>query len=122
MSCAIAAAGLGDGTASSGGRRLTVQDGVVRDEDGALAGSVVTLDLAFRNLVAATGADPFTALRTVTSTPASLLGDQERGRLVPGARADLVVLTPDLEVVATFVAGQLAAHPRPDLLPLPATA
>lgn len=39
--------------------------------------------------------------------------------LVPGARADLVVLTDDLEVVATFVAGRLAAHPRPDLLTIP---
>lgn len=119
---AIAAAGLGDGAASLGGRRLTVQDGVVRDEDGALAGSVVTLDRALRNLVAATGVDPSTALRAVTSTPASLLGERERGRLAPGARADLVVLTQNLEVVATFVAGKLAAHPRPDLLPLPTSA
>jgi N-acetylglucosamine-6-phosphate deacetylase len=116
---AVAAAGATGDTSSLGGRSVTIVDGVVRDAEGALAGSVVTLDRALRELVATTAADPFVALRTVTSTPATLLGEHDRGRIVPGARADLVVLTPDLEVVATFVAGRLAAHPRPDLLPAP---
>ncbi len=117
---AIAAAGGSGGAAVLGGRPITVADGVVRDEQGSLAGSVLTLDRALRGLVATTGAETSEALRTVTSTPASLLGDQDRGHLGAGARADLVVLTHDLEVVATFVAGRLAAHPRPDLLDLPA--
>lgn len=119
---AAGATGADDGrgeVASLGGRPITVTDGVVRDEHGALAGSTLTLDRALRGLVATTGAETSEALRTVTSTPASLLGDQDRGHLAPGARADLVVLTHDLEVVATFVAGRLAAHPRPDLLTLP---
>lgn len=113
---AIAAAGIGDGEAWLGGRRVTVVDGTVRDEEGRLAGSVVTLDRSLRELVAATGADVCTALQTATSTPAALLGDGTRGRLEVGARADLVVLTDDLEVVATFVGGRVAANPRPDLL------
>ncbi|HSK21631.1 MAG TPA: amidohydrolase family protein, partial [Egicoccus sp.] len=116
---AIAAAGTMSGDAWLGGRRVTVADGVVRDEEGRLAGSVVTMDRALRELVAATGTDPFKALQTATSTPADLLGDPSRGRLAAGARGDVVVLTPELEVVATFVAGRLAAHPRPDLLVLP---
>lgn len=119
---AIAAAGTSDAAAALGGRQVTIADGAVRDEDGALAGSVVTLDRALRTLVASAGVDPFDALRTVTSTPAALLGDDERGNLVAGARADITLLTPDLEVVATFVAGQLVAHPRPDLLPVPEVA
>lgn len=116
VSDAIAAAGTGDGAAVLGSREVTVADGVVRDADGALAGSVVTLDRALRTLVATTGADLVDALATVTSTPSRLLGDPSRGRLVPGAQADVTVLTPELEVVATVVAGRMAAVPRPDLV------
>ncbi len=116
---AVALAGSEEGSAVLGGRRVAVTDGVVRDEDGALAGSVLTLDRALRALVAATGTDPWLALRTVTAIPAALLGVEDRGALRPGARGDLVVLTPDLEVVATFVGGSLAALPRPDRLPRP---
>ncbi|MFA9445901.1 N-acetylglucosamine-6-phosphate deacetylase [Egicoccus sp. AB-alg6-2] len=116
---AIAAAGTDGGEAVLGGRTVTIADGVVRDEDGALAGSTVTMDRALRELVAATGADPFAALRAATATPAGLLGERRRGVLAVGGHGDVVVLTSDLEVVATFVAGRLAAHPRPDRLPLP---
>lgn len=116
---AVAAAGTSVGGASLGGRSVTVADGAVRDADGALAGSVLSLDRALRTLVATVGADPFETLATVTSTPAALLGERDRGHLRPGARGDVVVLTPGLEVVATFVGGRLAALPRPDLLDVP---
>lgn len=116
---AIAAAGTDDGTAVLGARTVTIRDGAVRDEEGVLAGSVVTLDRALRELVAVTGADPFDALRTVTATPAALLGCHDRGRLATGARADLVLLTPGLEVAATLVGGQVAANPRPEVWSLP---
>jgi N-acetylglucosamine-6-phosphate deacetylase len=46
------------------------------------------------------------ALRAASLTPAQFLGlDHERGALVPDARADLVALTQDLRVVATWVDG-----------------
>jgi N-acetylglucosamine-6-phosphate deacetylase len=77
------------------------------------------MDQAVRGLVATSDARPDQALRAASETPARLLGETDRGRLVAGARADLVVLTPDLEVVATLVGGQVAACPRPDLIDLP---
>ena len=46
------------------------------------------------------------ALRAASLTPARFLGaDKERGALVPGARADLVALTQELTVVATWLDG-----------------
>ena len=76
--------------------------------DGTLAGSILSLDQALRNLIAWTGCSLEEALPTVTSTPARALGlDQERGHVAPGYLADLVLLTPDLHVHATIVQGQL---------------
>jgi N-acetylglucosamine-6-phosphate deacetylase len=77
-----------------------------RTPDGALAGSVLRLDAAIRNLVAWTGASLPAAVATVTSTPARLLGVQDRGVLEPGACADVVVLDDRLEIDAVVVAGR----------------
>ena len=75
---------------------VTVGADGVRNADGVLAGSVLTLDQAVRNLIAFTGWDVPAAIATVTSTPADLLGLADRGRLVAGMRADVTVLDSDL--------------------------
>lgn len=77
-----------------------------RTRSGALAGSVLRLDTAIRNLVAWTGATLPAAVATVTSTPARLLGLRDRGVLEPGARADVVVLDDRLEIDTVLVAGR----------------
>jgi N-acetylglucosamine-6-phosphate deacetylase len=82
--------------------------GDVRTADGVLAGSRLTLDQALRNLVSFTGCSAVDAIETVTSTPADVLGLEDRGRLVAGTRADVVVLDADLRVVTTLVAGRTA--------------
>ena len=46
------------------------------------------------------------AVRMATSNPAGALGSKTKGRLEPGADADFVVLSPELEVLQTFVAGE----------------
>jgi N-acetylglucosamine-6-phosphate deacetylase len=46
------------------------------------------------------------ALRAASLTPARFLGlERERGALVCDAHADMVALTPDLEVIGTWVDG-----------------
>jgi N-acetylglucosamine-6-phosphate deacetylase len=85
----------------------------VRLADGTLAGSDLPMDRAVRNLRDFSRCDDLTALRAATAAPAAVLGDATRGTLVPGARADLVLLTPELEVVATCVGGQLVHDTRP---------
>jgi N-acetylglucosamine-6-phosphate deacetylase len=88
------------------GRADAPEPGGVRLTDGTLAGSDLPMDQAVRNLVAFSGCDAATALHAATAAPAGVLGDADRGHLGPGARADLVLLTPDLHVVSTWVAGE----------------
>lgn len=105
-----ATAALGDSQENSlrlAGRPLAVDGGAVRNEDGPLAGSVSSLDRAARNLVAFSRATPAEALHTITANPARVLGLSDRGRITPGARADLVVLTPELRVVGVLIGGRL---------------
>ena len=103
---AIAALGMPPGRYPLGGREVLVEGESARLADGRLAGAVLGLDRALRNLCAFAGASAADALRAVTDVPARLLGLDDRGVLRVGARADLVLLTPALEVVETYVDGR----------------
>ena len=87
-----------------GGRRVQIRDGAVRLPDGTLAGSVLTMDEAVRNLVAS-GASLSNAVDAASEAPARLLGRDDLGRLRPGAPAHLTVLDEELRVVRTLVGG-----------------
>ncbi len=103
-----AGAGLPRGTRSTiGGRPITVGD-VALLEDGTIAGSVLTMDRAFAKLVSAVGLSLVDAAMVCATTPARALNLQGLGVIVPGATADLAVLDRDLNVVHTFLAGELA--------------
>ena len=87
----------------------TVFDGVsVRTADGVLAGGAVTMNRAAANLAAFTGCERHEALAAATSVPASIIGETGRGRLAPGAVADLVLLDDEYQVHATVCAGRVA--------------
>ncbi len=101
---ATAAAALDDGTYALAGLPVEVRDGAVRNGQGALAGSALTLDAAVRN-VCDGGAGLAEALVAVTEAPARLLRRDDIGRLRPGARADVVVLDEHLSVAQTLVGG-----------------
>jgi N-acetylglucosamine-6-phosphate deacetylase len=104
---ATAALGLGRGRRRLGDVDIEVSSAGVRTADGTLAGSDLALDQAVRNLVAFTGCTATEAVATVTTTPARLLGLDDRGELEAGRRADVTVLGENLRVVATFVGGEL---------------
>jgi N-acetylglucosamine-6-phosphate deacetylase len=77
--------------------------------DGTLSGSLLPLHRALRNLVEQAGLEPALAVRLATLNPARLLGrEDELGRVALGRRADLVLLDPDWEVLATLVDGEVA--------------
>ena len=81
------------------------RDGAAYLADGTLAGSTLTMDAVLRN-VASIGIPAARAVRYTTANPARALGLQDRGRVAPGARADLVALDPDtLDVRAVWTAG-----------------
>lgn len=102
---AVGALGMPGGTQRLGRREVTVGDDGVRLADGTLAGSNLSMDQGVRNLVAFTGCTPSVALHAAATAPAAVLGDTARGTLSPGARADAVLLTEDLHLVATIVGG-----------------
>ena len=79
-----------------------------RMADGRLMGSTLTADGAIRNAVQRCGVQLVDAVRAAATTPADVLGLPDRGRIEPGARADLVALNPDLTVETTWVFGQPA--------------
>jgi N-acetylglucosamine-6-phosphate deacetylase len=79
--------------------------GGVRLADGTLAGSTLTLDQALRNLVGL-GLTLADASARVSTNAADYLGIAERGRLVAGAYADVVVLDRDLKLKAVYIEGE----------------
>lgn len=87
-----------------GDQRVTIEGGAARLADGTLAGSVLTLDVAVRTAVSF-GVPVETALRAASQVPAAYLGLFDRGRLAPGAHADLVRLDDDLVVRAVWRGG-----------------
>jgi N-acetylglucosamine-6-phosphate deacetylase len=103
---AISAAGRPPGEYQLGDRAVTARDdGTARIADGTLAGSVLTMDRAVRNLITLGASEP-EALAAATDAPARLVGRPELGSLAPGTPADIAVLDDRLEIVRTLVAGR----------------
>jgi len=103
---AIAATPRADGPTSLGELDLLVHEGTVRGPDGVLAGSVLTMIEAVRNLHAL-GVPLEDAIVAATATPARVLGDPELGRLGVGLPADIVVLDDRIEIERVLVAGEV---------------
>jgi N-acetylglucosamine-6-phosphate deacetylase len=104
---AVAPAGLPEGEYALYGQRLVLKEGQIRNPDGNLAGSVLTMDQGLRNAIRFLGVTLAEALPLATTTP--LVGSGAEGRkgvLAPGRDADLVVLDHDLSVVRTMVRGR----------------
>jgi N-acetylglucosamine-6-phosphate deacetylase len=98
-------AAMGDpGDYELGGRPVRLRDGAVRLRDGTLAGSVLTMDEAVRNLVSY-GVGLADAVHAASTAPARLLRREDLGVLRPGAPAHVAVLDDELRVVRTLVAG-----------------
>ena len=105
---AIAAAGAGGdgGTFQLGDVEVAVEHGAApMREDGTLAGTVLTMIDAVRNLHAL-GVPFEQAVGAATEVPARFLARGDVGFLEPGALADVVVLDDRLEIQAVFCAGQ----------------
>jgi N-acetylglucosamine-6-phosphate deacetylase len=88
------------------GRTIELTNGKLSTDEGTLAGAHLDMASAVRNAVRLAHIPLEDALRAASLTPAEFLGvDDERGILVPEARADLVALTRELTVVATWIDG-----------------
>lgn len=106
---AIAATGMEEGEYRLATRTVFVDGGVPKLGSGAIAGSVLTMSEAFKNILAFTGCTIPEAARMASTSPARLVGEGRRkGRLTPGYAADVTVLAPDLSVEAVWSSGELA--------------
>jgi N-acetylglucosamine-6-phosphate deacetylase len=105
VSDATAGAGAGGGSYRLGDVAIEVADGVPMREDGVLAGTVLTMIGAVRNLHAL--GIPFEdAVGAATTVPARILRRPDLGTLEPGGVADVVVLDDRLDVVNVLCAGE----------------
>ena len=104
---AISGAGAttGDGPSSLGGFEVSIRDGVVRGPDGVLAGSLLTMVEAVRNLHAL-GVPLADALTAATALPARVIAEPAAGRLDVGLPADVVVLDDNLEIDRVLMGGE----------------
>ncbi|MBP7176158.1 MAG: N-acetylglucosamine-6-phosphate deacetylase [Thermoclostridium sp.] len=99
------ATGLKDGKYICGGLEVSVQEGSVRLLDGTLAGSILTLDQALRNMTKI-GIPMESCIPMLTETPARIVGAGScKGRIAKGYDADLVILDKNLTVKGTMVKG-----------------
>jgi len=108
---AVAAAGMPDGEYHLGRHRIFKQDGVVRLADGSLAGSTLTMDQALRNLLSL-GLPLADAAARLSTVPADYLGLTDRGRLIEGGAADIVVVDKAGTLLAVLAEGTAVDRSR----------
>jgi len=106
---AVLAMGLGDGKYIFCGKKILVQDGLVREEDGTIAGSTLTMEKAVINVMKFTGLDLEHTVKSSSLIPARVTGlDHLTGSITAGKIADFAVLDEDHHVVQTYCRGKLA--------------
>ena len=102
----VAAAGMPPGRYQLGGFEVISDGHTVRRAEGMLAGSLATMPQLIRIASGLAGSSLRAALAMASLTPARALG-LPLGRIAAGAAADLVVMSRDLQVRATLVAGRI---------------
>jgi N-acetylglucosamine-6-phosphate deacetylase len=102
------AAGLGDGNFSVGGLDVVVKDGQARlKENSALAGSILTLNRAVKNIIQWAGVSVNQAVNMASLYPARVLGFQDKiGSILPCKQANLAIFDQEFGVIDTIVRGR----------------
>jgi N-acetylglucosamine-6-phosphate deacetylase len=108
---ATAVAGLPAGSrARLGDQTIIAGEKTAVLENGTIAGSILTMDAAFRMLVKRVGLSLQDAARMCATTPADAMKAADIGAIAPGKWADLTVLDRDLRVSRVFVGGEPAGN------------
>ncbi|MFD1358614.1 N-acetylglucosamine-6-phosphate deacetylase [Fictibacillus halophilus] len=103
------AKGLGEGTYTLGGQQVTVKNGRAYLEDGTLAGSILSMNDAVKNMMKFTNCSIADIVKMTSVNAAKELNIYDKkGSLSKGKDADITVLTEDYNVCMTFCRGELA--------------
>ncbi|WP_408869197.1 N-acetylglucosamine-6-phosphate deacetylase [Brochothrix campestris] len=103
---AMRAKGLEDGVSELGGQTVYVKNKQARLEDGTLAGSVLTMDDAFRNMIEFTGCSFEDAIQMTSYNQAKEFGLTQKGDIVVGKDADFVLFDKNIQVAETYSIGR----------------
>lgn len=107
ISDSMKASGMPDGVYDLGGQDVYVSGGFARLKDGTIAASISNIYEEFKNLLSF-GIDEKTALKCCTINPAKAIREEKKiGSIAPGKLADLIVFTPDYEIRAVLLEGEL---------------
>lgn len=88
------------------GKRIHEEDGLLRDDQGVLAGSALDMAAAVRNMMAQTGASLASAVEMASAVPARFLGiARDTGMIASELRADLLAVGDDLTVRRSWIGG-----------------
>ncbi len=105
---AMEALGMPAGQYSLSQKTVIVSDQDARLPDGTLAGSLLSMDQAVRNMVTFSGCSLSEAVQMASLNPARLLGiDHVFGKIAPGYQADLVILNEKIQPTLTMIAGKI---------------
>lgn len=105
---AMRAKGMPDGLSELGGQQVFVKNGEARLSDGTLAGSVLKMNVAVKNLVEKVGVSFTDAVDFASANPAKKLGlYDERGSIEVGKRADFAVMDKDYNILYTVIGGKV---------------
>ncbi len=97
------------GTYDLGGRKVMVEGSQAILEDGTLAGSVLELNVALKNMTTVTSMTVAEAVNAVTKIPGQKLG-LKKGELKEGYDADIVIFDENFSIISTIVGGEVKYH------------
>ncbi len=110
---AMRAKNLPDGISELGGQKVIVKNGEARLENGALAGSVLKMNNAIKNMVTKAGVDLTDAVDYATINPATNLGiANEYGSIEVGKNASFAIIDKEFNIIMTIRQGQIVYDNR----------
>jgi len=104
---AMMACGMPDGTYTLGGQDVFSKDGAARLSSGALAGSILTMDKAVKNVFEHTDLPLHEVVKMASYNGAAFIGaEKNKGKIALNYDADLLILSKDLSVEHVFIEGK----------------
>lgn len=105
---AMCACGMPDGTYALGGQPVTVKSGAARLENGALAGSILTLNKAVKNIYENTDYPLYEIIKMASYNGAKYCRvDNKKGQIKENFDADLIIFDENIDVKMTIIGGEI---------------